>query len=66
MEPMSNSTPYALEIMPAAKPGTFQWTIRRHGTLIERSDRPLRSEEDAIKNGEKAMERQLAPGIGSR
>ena len=52
--------PYALEIMAANKPGTFQWTIRRHGKLIQRSDRVHRSLEEAQKDGEKAVERQFS------
>ena len=53
--------PYTLEVLPSKKKaGMFEWAIRRHGTLIERSDRLHRSEADAQKNGEKAMERQFS------
>lgn len=53
--------PYTLEVKASErKPGTFEWTIRRHGKLIQRSDRPQRSEEDARKDGEKALERQFS------
>ena len=62
-----NSThPYALEIQPTSKPGTFQWTIRRHGKLIQRSDKTFRLQEDARKDGEKAIERQFADAQSPR
>lgn len=59
---MSNETyPYSLDIVPAERPaGHFHWAIRRHGKLIERSDRPLPSEEAARKKGEAGIERQFA------
>ena len=37
-------------------------TIRRHGKLIQRSDRLQRSEEAARRDGEKALERQFIEG----
>ena len=58
---MSNtnpSHPYTLEITPSPKgDGSFGWTIRMHGKLLERSDRVFRSEQDAMKNGQQALER---------
>lgn len=62
----SPTHPYSLEIMPGPKPGTFQWTIRRHGKLIQRSDRIHRSEADALKDGEKAIERQFSDALSTR
>lgn len=59
---MSDSTtyPYTLEVQASQRQaGTFEWAIRRHGKLIQRSDRPQRSEADARKDGEKAIERQF-------
>lgn len=59
--------PYALEVKASErKPGTFEWTIRRHGKLIQRSDRVHRSEDDARKDGEKAIERQFVDSQSTR
>jgi len=53
--------PYTLEVLPSKKrAGMFEWAIRKHGTLIQRSDRLHRSEADARKDGEKAIERQFS------
>ena len=52
--------PYSLDVQPSKKAGLFEWTIRRHGSLIQRSDRIHRTEDDARKEGEKAIERQFA------
>lgn len=59
-----NTYPYTLEIQPSERsPGAFEWTIRRNGKLIQRSDRLQRSEEAARRDGEKALERQFTdPG----
>ena len=59
--------PYTLEIMASErKPGQFDWTIRRQGTLVQRSDRIHRSEADAQKEGEKAIERQFSDAQSTR
>jgi hypothetical protein len=59
--------PYTLEVMASErKPGQFEWTIRRQGTLIQRSDRIHRSEADAQKDGEKAIERQFSDSQSTR
>ena len=67
---MSNITqtpPYTLEVLASErKPGQFEWTIRRQGTLIQRSDRIHRSGADAQKDGEKAVERQFSDAQGAR
>lgn len=56
--------PYALEIAESARrPGSFEWTIRKHGKLIERSDRLSRSADDAAKSGSKAVERLFASAL---
>ncbi len=58
---MSNANPthpYTLEITPSLKgDGSFGWAIRMNGKLMERSDRAFRSEQDAMKNGQEALER---------
>jgi hypothetical protein len=54
------TSPYTLEVLPCEKPaGHFQWAIRKHGKLIERSDRPYPSERSARESGQTALERQL-------
>jgi hypothetical protein len=58
--------PYTLEVQPGSKPGTFQWTIRKHGNLAQRSDRIHRSEQDALKDGEKAIERLFSDAQSTR
>jgi hypothetical protein len=56
--------PYALEISESVRrPGSFEWTIRKHGKLIERSDRFSRSVDDAAKSGSKAVERLFASAL---
>ncbi len=62
-----NTYPYTLEVMASERtPGAFEWTIRRHGKLIQRSDRLQRSEEAARRDGEKALERQFMDAGGGR
>ena len=52
--------PYTLTILPCDKlAGHFEWAIRRHGKLVQRSDRPHPSERSAQKRGEAALERQV-------
>lgn len=58
--------PYALEIQPGSKAGTFQWIIRRSGKLIQRSDRSFPSEDAARNDGAKAIERQFADAQSTR
>ena len=58
---MSNDNPthpYTLEITPSLKgDGSFGWAIRRDGKMLERSDKVFRSEQDAWRDGQKALER---------
>lgn len=62
-----NTYPYTLDVIPSERnPGAFEWTIRRHGKLIQRSDRLQRSEEAARRDGEKALERQFTDAGGGR
>jgi uncharacterized protein (DUF2249 family) len=59
--------PYELEVQPSVRtPGAFDWAIRRHGKLIQRSDRVQRSEEAARKDGQKAVERQFLSAHSTR
>ena len=59
--------PYELEVQPSVRtPGAFDWAIRRHGKLIQRSDRLQRSEEAARKDGMKAVERQFLSAHSTR
>ena len=52
--------PYTLAILPRERlAGHFDWTIRKHGKLVERSDRPYPSERSARESGQAALERQL-------
>lgn len=52
--------PYTLDVRASErKPGLFDWSIRRNGTLIQRSDRIHRTEEDARASGTKAVEKQI-------
>ena len=57
---MSNAKsthPYTLEITPSPKgDGSFGWAIRMHGKMLQRSDRTFRSEQDAMKSGQEALE----------
>ena len=52
--------PYTLIISPSERTaGQFDWAIRRHGKLVERSDRLYPSERSARESGQAALERQL-------
>ena len=67
MSTVTQTPPNTLEVMASErKPGQFEWTIRRNGTLIQRSDRIQRSEADAQKDGEKAIERQFSDAQSTR
>ena len=63
---MSDETgtyPYTLEALPCDKrAGQFRWVIRKHGKLIERSDKPYFSERAARKQAQAALERQFRSG----
>nr|WP_043750336.1 hypothetical protein [Methylobacterium nodulans] len=50
--------PFAIEISSLTSPkGTFGWAIRKHGKLLERSDRPHHTEEKAYASALAAVER---------
>ena len=53
MTDVNPTYPFTLDIHPCAKPaGHFAWAIRKHGKLLERSDRPHHSEHSARQRGE--------------
>ena len=58
--------PYTLEVS-ETRPGVFNWSIRKGGKLLQRSDRSDSSEHAARKRGESALERLFADaGKGER
>ena len=57
----TNIHPYSLEVIaPKAEGGSYQWAIRRHGKLIQRSDRSLPSEKKARESGLSQVEKLLS------
>ena len=53
---------YTVEVEPSKKsPGTYEWTIRERGKVLQRSDRVHRSEGAARRHGEQELERVLDP-----
>jgi hypothetical protein len=53
--------PYTLELSPSPKgDGSVGWAIRKHGKMLERSDRMYRTQQDALKSGQEAVERALS------
>jgi len=69
MSRMSNAVPhpYSIDVSPMAKPeGHYQWAIRKSGKLMERSDRPYRSEAKAHESAMEAIERAMKPGFDGR
>lgn len=62
-----NLHPFTIEVSPLSKPtGHFGWAIRKHGKLLERSDRPHESETKAYARALAAVERAAHPGSGAR
>jgi hypothetical protein len=59
----THSHPYTLELAPSSKgDGSVGWAIRKNGKMLERSDRMFRSEHEALKSGQEAVERALSGG----
>ncbi len=57
----SSTHPYTLEIVPPkAEGGSYQWAIRKHGKLAQRSDRNYHSEAKAHETGMAQIEKLLA------
>ncbi|MFE1599268.1 hypothetical protein [Methylobacterium sp. ID0610] len=62
-----NLHPYTIEVAPLAKPkGFFGWSVRKHGKLLERSDRPHESEAKAHTSALAAVERAFRAGTETR
>ncbi len=58
---MNQTHPYTVELSPSSKgDGSVGWAIRKHGKMLERSDRMYRSEQEALKSGQEAVERALS------
>ena len=58
--------PYTLEVTPAVKlTGHFNYAIRRHGKMVQRSDRAYAGEDKARERGLAAIEKLLL-GIDDR
>jgi hypothetical protein len=56
--------PYSIDLEPCDQPsGHFHWKLRRHGSLIERSTRPLDSAELAEKRAMQVLERVLRESV---
>jgi hypothetical protein len=58
-----NTHPYSLEVQPIpGSEGQFQWTIRKHGKMLQRSDRNHPSEAKARAHGREVIEKLLHGG----
>jgi hypothetical protein len=66
-EQQTNTYPYTLEVErnPRSE-GAWQWAIRKHGQLIQRSDRTLASEAKARAHGTETIEKLLQGGDEGR
>ena len=59
-DPKTNTHPYTLEVTPNPRSeGAWQWAIRHHGKLVQRSDRALASETKAQAQGMEQIEKLL-------
>lgn len=66
-EPSTSTYPYTLEVEPNPRAaGTWQWEIRKHGKLIQRSDRAQVSEAKARAQGSETIEKLLHGGDEGR
>jgi hypothetical protein len=67
MNDENNLYPFAIEVAPLASPkGKFGWAIRKHGKLLERSDRPHDTEEKAYASAQAAVERAFRGAAEAR
>nr|WP_292514971.1 hypothetical protein [Methylobacterium sp.] len=65
--PKTSTHPYTLEVTPNPRSkGAWQWAIRHHGKLVERSDRALASEAKARAQGMEKIETMLHGGDEGR
>lgn len=63
----TDTYPYTLEVIPSPRlAGHFDWAIRKHGKLVQRSDRSQTSEAAARKSGLAEIERQFLRAHGER
>ena len=63
----TSTHPYTLEVERNPKSeGTWKWSIRKHGKLVERSDRALASEAKARAQGMEKIEKMLHGGDEGR
>jgi hypothetical protein len=66
-EPATNIYPYTLEVAPnPRREGIWQWAIRKHSKLIQRSDRDHPSEAKARSQGMETIEKLLRGGDEGR
>lgn len=57
----NDTHPYTLEILPPkADGGSYQWAIRKHGKMMQRSDRNYYSEAKARETGMAQIEKLLS------
>ncbi|WP_156376149.1 hypothetical protein [Methylobacterium sp. Leaf117] len=65
-ETRQDTHPYALHVTPDSKaPGSWNWTIRHEGRVLQRSDRRQPTEEKARREGLETIEK-LQHGHGDR
>jgi hypothetical protein len=66
-EQKTGTYPYTLEVEQNPRSsGTWQWAIRKNGTLIQRSDRAAASEAKARAQGTEQIEKLVHGGDGGR
>ncbi|RVU13774.1 hypothetical protein [Methylobacterium oryzihabitans] len=59
--------PFTIEVSPLSAPkGHYGWAIRKHGKLLERSDRAYENEAKAYNRALAAVERALHGGADAR
>ena len=63
----TSTYPYTLEVTPNPRAeGTWQWAIRKHGKLVQRSDRAQPSEAKAQAQGTEKIQKLLHGGDEGR
>lgn len=62
-EQKSSTYPYTLEVEANPRaPGTYQWIIRKNGTMVQRSDRAQPSAAKARAQGDETIEKMIHGG----